>query len=206
MFPLGNVLFPGAPLALQVFEPRYHRLLEDCLAGERAFGVTLIARGSEVGGGDQRVDVGTVAVIDRTVPLAEGRTGVVAIGTERIQVDRWLPDDPYPRAQVTPWPAAAEATRTPAEAPTPDDVYRAATAAVRQVLAHAAEHGFDVAPATFTSPEDVTVGSWLLAAALPVGPFDQQRILETPDTVARLSLIATLADERLEVLGQTFGG
>ena len=54
---------PRSPL--HVFEERYRRLMADCLAGDGAFGVVLIARGSEVGGGDQRVDVGTVARIDR---------------------------------------------------------------------------------------------------------------------------------------------
>ena len=54
MFPLGTVLLPGAVLPLHVFEPRYRQLVQDCLAGEPEFGVVLIERGSEVGGGDQR--------------------------------------------------------------------------------------------------------------------------------------------------------
>ena len=58
MFPLGTVLLPGAPLPLQVFEPRYRGLTHDCLAGVPEFGVVLIERGSEVGGGDVRTNVG----------------------------------------------------------------------------------------------------------------------------------------------------
>ena len=57
MFPLGTVLLPGGVLPLHVFEPRYRQLVIDCLAddtGEPEFGVTMIERGSEVGGGDQR--------------------------------------------------------------------------------------------------------------------------------------------------------
>ena len=61
MFPLGSVLFPGALLPLHVFEPRYRQLVKDCLAGEPEFGVVLIDRGHEVGGGDVRREVGAVA-------------------------------------------------------------------------------------------------------------------------------------------------
>ena len=73
MFPLGGVLLPGAVLPLHVFEPRYRQLVVDCLAdddGDPEFGVTLIERGSEVGGGDQRTDVGVVARMVRVEALA----------------------------------------------------------------------------------------------------------------------------------------
>ena len=46
MFPLGMVLLPGSPLGLRVFEPRYLTMLEEVLAGDGAFGVVLIERGS----------------------------------------------------------------------------------------------------------------------------------------------------------------
>ena len=59
MFPLGSVLLPGVVLPLHVFEPRYQQLVRDCLeTDEHEFGVVLIDRGSEVGGGDSRTDVG----------------------------------------------------------------------------------------------------------------------------------------------------
>ncbi|HEY1734853.1 MAG TPA: LON peptidase substrate-binding domain-containing protein, partial [Acidimicrobiales bacterium] len=72
MFPLSTVLFPGASLSLHVFEPRYRQLTVDCLRGGCELGVVLIRRGSEVGGGDERVDVGTVARIETATPLADG--------------------------------------------------------------------------------------------------------------------------------------
>ncbi len=73
MFPLSTVLFPHARAFLHVFEPRYRAMVADCLAGDRRLGVVLIARGSEVGGGDQRVDVGTLASIETAEPAADGR-------------------------------------------------------------------------------------------------------------------------------------
>ena len=102
MFPLGSVLFPGGVLPLHVFEPRYVDMINDVLDGDQQFGVVLIERGSEVGGGDVRFDVGTVARMARIGALDDDRLFVVAVGAGRIRVVRWLPDDPYPRAEVVP--------------------------------------------------------------------------------------------------------
>lgn len=102
MFPLGSVLLPGNPLALRVFEERYLALVSECVAGAGVFGVVLIERGSEVGGGDVRTNVGTLASI-REVGLDEdGHLSVMAVGTSRFEVERWLPDDPYPTAEIAP--------------------------------------------------------------------------------------------------------
>ena len=49
IFPLGTVLFPGGPLPLWIFEPRYLDMVSECLRSERPFGVCLIRSGSEVG-------------------------------------------------------------------------------------------------------------------------------------------------------------
>ncbi|MGH9021739.1 MAG: LON peptidase substrate-binding domain-containing protein, partial [Acidimicrobiia bacterium] len=96
MFPLGTVLVPFAHLPLHVFEPRYLALARDCLAGDQEFGVVLIERGSEVGGGDVRFSIGTVARITQASLLPDGRFLLDTVGTRRVRVDAWLGDDPYP--------------------------------------------------------------------------------------------------------------
>ena len=73
MFPLGTVLFPYAVLPLHVFEPRYRVMTRRCLDGDREFGVVLIERGSEVGGGDVRFGVGTIARIVQVAETARRR-------------------------------------------------------------------------------------------------------------------------------------
>src|SRR4051812_9365869 len=78
MFPLGTVLLPGAVLPLHVFEPRYRALVEVCVAGDREFGVVLIERGNEVGGGDTRTSAGCVARIAEVRELPDGRYLLVA--------------------------------------------------------------------------------------------------------------------------------
>jgi Lon protease-like protein len=105
MFPLQSALLPGDILPLRVFEPRYSRLVQDCLAADDpAFGVVLISRGWEVGGGDTRSDVGAMARIEQHVDLEGGQHELIAVIGERIRVLRWLADDPYPRAVVEAWP------------------------------------------------------------------------------------------------------
>src|SRR3546814_13839840 len=100
MFRLGSAVLPVAGLPIHVIENRYRALMKDCMAGDREFGVVLIERGSEVGGGDVRADVGTVARIAEASELPDGRWALIAVGDRRIRVTSWLPDDPYPRAEV----------------------------------------------------------------------------------------------------------
>ncbi len=100
MFPLGSVLLPGGVLPLHIFEIRYQQLLNTVLETDRRFGVVLISRGSEVGGGEHRTDIGTIAHVDEHQRFDDGRAAVVSSGTARLQVVEWLDDDPYPRAMV----------------------------------------------------------------------------------------------------------
>ncbi|MFI5429856.1 LON peptidase substrate-binding domain-containing protein [Aeromicrobium sp. UC242_57] len=73
---------PAMPLSLRVFEPRYLQMLQDILPDQTAeFGVVLIERGQEVGGGEKRFDVGTVAqVAGSRSPMAISRCSVRAPG------------------------------------------------------------------------------------------------------------------------------
>jgi Lon protease-like protein len=185
MFPLGMVLFPTQLLPLHVFEPRYREMTSDLLAGDGRFGVVLIERGSEVGGGDTRSDFGCVAQLVQAQQAADGRFALMAIGVERLRVLEWLPDDPYPRARVQLIEDADSAMSGPAL----DARYRTSTAMLRRVLALAAEVGQPAPASTIEFSEDPRTGSLQLCAAAPLGPFDRQ-----------LLLAASGADERLDLL------
>ena len=105
MFPLEVALFPDDDLPLRIFEPRYSQLVADCLAAaDPVFGVVLIAAGREVGGGDDRYDVGALARIVEHHALGGGKYTLRCRMSERIRVQQWLPDAPYPRALVHSWP------------------------------------------------------------------------------------------------------
>jgi len=190
MFPLGTVLFPHALLPLQVFEPRYRALTEACLAGDGEFGVVLIERGSEVGGGDSRFAVGTVARILEAGRFPDGRYLLAATGTRRLRVRQWLPEEPYPRAEVD-----LLDDRHP-----PDTDAREWRAAVERGLLEVSELraqlGEGAPPAELQLGEDAVRASFEAAAAAGLGPIDAQRLLELDDAGVRLrSLTELLADE-----------
>src|SRR6185312_5958373 len=104
MFPLESALLPDQDLPLRIFEPRYGALVRHCLDTGDPFGVVLISRGREVGGGDSRCDVGVMSRIIECDDQGAGRYTLNCRTAERIRVHEWLPDDPYPRARVAPWP------------------------------------------------------------------------------------------------------
>jgi Lon protease-like protein len=201
MFPLGSVLLPGAVLPLHVFEPRYHQLMTDCLAGTPEFGVVLIERGSEVGGGDVRTDVGTVARIVAAEEFAPGRWQVVAVGTRRLRVERWLDDDPYPRAEVVEWD---DGDGDPGDA----GAYARLLGGAQAVLALARDAGLpvDVEDLDRLASSPPAAGSFAVAGLLPIGPLDRQRVLATGGVGARLALLEELLVDVRILLEARLGG
>ncbi|HEX6381796.1 MAG TPA: LON peptidase substrate-binding domain-containing protein [Acidimicrobiia bacterium] len=195
MFPLGTVLLPFAHLPLHIFEPRYRALVKDVLAGDGEFGVVLIERGQEVGGGDVRFGVGTVAKIMQTAELPDGRWLLDAVGTERFRITEWLPDDPYPLAMIESFDDAP--SDTDAEAA---ERRTAVERLLRQVLAMQVELGFPAPSAVRTLEENPAVAAFEAAVLSPIGPMDTQKVLEAPSTVARLALLEALLTEAREFL------
>lgn len=199
MFPLGSVLLPSTTLRLHVFEPRYRTLVEDVLEADREFGVVLIARGHEVGGGETRTDLGTVARILQSQQLADGRWMLVCAGYHRFRVERWLEDDPYPRAEV----------RELAEGPADEEDarrYEALGTEVRRVLAMRAELGEPAPPATMGFSSDPVSGSFYLATIAALGPLDKQRLLGAADVTERLDILEQALDELQQVLAFRLAG
>ena len=187
MFPLGTVLFPHAVLPLHIFEERYRALVETCLRGDGRFGVVLIERGYEVGGGDSRFDVGTVARIVEAARTPDGRYLLATIGTERLRIKKWLDDDPFPRAEVD---VIGEPKRVADDAAMRrHDVQRLLGRVLASLL--------DV----------VTVGGLFEAAAVaPIGPLDAQRLLELDDPRQRFDQLERLLVDAAEVLELRLAG
>jgi Lon protease-like protein len=85
LFPLNTVLFPGGPLPLRIFEPRYLDMLSNCMKDDAPFGVLLIREGGEVGPATT-FEVGTLAKVTDWYQGSDGILGVTAIGTERFRL------------------------------------------------------------------------------------------------------------------------
>jgi uncharacterized protein len=185
MFPLSAVLFPYGRVVLRVFEPRYRALVADCLAGDGRFGVVLITRGSEVGGGDERAGVGTLASIEEAQPFADGRWHLVAVGRTRIRVTHWLDDGPYPRAAVE----EVRARRSEVGA----GELKHAEREVRRVRALLSELGAAPSvPDGFSFGETPDEIAWALCGLAPVSAYDRQRLLEASDHAERLTRLVDL--------------
>lgn len=191
-FPLGTVLFPSMVLPLHVFEPRYRAMVADVLAGDGMFGVVLIERGHEVGGGDQRSGFGTMAKVVKADVLADGRWALVTVGVDRFRVNQWLPDAPYPRADIEPWPD---------EDPTEDltSLYTLVQTKFRRCMALASEAGVNIGPFP-DAIDDINLGCMQMAALTPVGPHDKQALLGAPGPRHRLALLDEMIDETVDLI------
>lgn len=206
MFPLGAPALPGQLLPLRVFEPRYRQLVVDGVsgglssdnAGRPQFGIVLITRGFEVGGGDERAGTATLVSIRSISPTGNGLNLVVG-GIARLTVMEWLAAEPYPRADVEPWPDAAP------EPAVIEQLGQRRAELLDQVtelrrLAVAVNPGSTRLPAVPRISNDVVVAGYQLAAASPLGPADRQRVLEAPSVAGRYEVLATAFDELASAL------
>jgi len=189
MFPLPSVLFPRAALPLQVFERRYLTMVDEVLNTDRRFGVVLIERGSDVGGGDQRFSVGTIASVVRVGALDDGRLAVVAIGESRFRVVDWLPEEPYPAATI-------RDLDDDKPGPATEALLDRGRRAYRRALALASELGGSHGDPDPDLPDDPVAASWFLCDAAPIEQLDRQMLLETEGIDTRLAAL-------IEALGTT---
>ncbi|HNB50309.1 MAG TPA: LON peptidase substrate-binding domain-containing protein [Anaerolineales bacterium] len=87
LFPLNTVLFPGLPLRLNIFEPRYKQMLKRCLETGEKFGVVLIKRGREaLGPLAEPFLIGCTAQLMQVDPTSDERYNITAIGRERFRI------------------------------------------------------------------------------------------------------------------------
>ena len=98
IFPLSVVLFPGTPLPLHIFEPRYRRMLSDVLAADRRFGIVPVLSETDLPVADA---IGCVAEVRLNQELPDGRSNIVVLGGPRFRVARVVDDPaPYLMAQI----------------------------------------------------------------------------------------------------------
>ncbi len=184
LFPLSAVLFPGAPLPLQIFEERYRELVRDLLDLEpeqRRFGVVAIEAGSEAGMAlPQMYPVGCEAWVQRIEPAPDGRSKLLAFGRTRfrlLEVD--TVSKPYLIGRVR-WLDEPAGEPGLAEAIVP---------AVRDALLTYVDTLADLTGGTVdegTLPDDPTELSYLTAGAILLALRERQALLELGDTATRL--------------------
>jgi Lon protease-like protein len=196
MFPLGSLLFPSMPLTLRIFEERYLKLLGDLMSSDTPeFGVVLVSRGSEVGGGEQRMTIGTVASVTE-IGTTDEFLGLESVGSRRFSVNDWLPDDPYPIADIEfipdlIWEDSLMPARVHLEL------------AVRNLLTFASQFGDFQFGADVELSDDPMEACWQLAGVLPIGEMDRFDLLgsqSAEELIAQTYEIVTTADDTLRAM------
>lgn len=198
MFPLESVLLPDQDLPLRIFEPRYGALVRHCMDTGDPFGVVLISRGREVGGGDARCDVGVLSRIADCVDDGAGRYSLNCRTGERIRVSQWLPDDPYPRATVAQWPDEPGDAVSDAELLDVED----RAMALFERIAQARDIKLPGREVILGYDRTGPVGKRLfaLASRIPIGTADRYSVLSAPGPADRLVALRDAVDAVAEVV------
>ncbi len=187
LFPLpGTALFPGMPLPLHVFEPRYRRMVEDALAGARVIGMVLLKPGWEDRylGRPEVYPVGCAGHLQACEALPDGRFNIVLSGLARFRILEEQAGRPYRLARVAELP----------EEPGLAGELRAARAALVDEVARVAD-GTGVAVAQPELPDDVFVNA--LCQSLPLEALELQSLLDCPGPLERCQRLRGLIEFRL---------
>lgn len=186
---------PSMPLSLRIFEERYLKLLGDLLVEETPeFGVVLIEKGPEVGGGEKRMNIGTIASVTE-IGTTDEFYGLQSEGSKRFRVNAWLPDAPYPIADIDFLPDLIwDDTLMPARVHLETKV--------RRLLAFASEFGDLQFGSDVEFSDDPMDACWQLAGVLPVGPLDQLDLLQSQSAEELISRTNELVNEGNKSLEQ----
>jgi Lon protease-like protein len=171
LFPLNTVLFPGMPLYLHIFEPRYKLMISECIRESRPFGVVLISEGSEVSPNVSIYRVGTTAHITHVKPLAHGEMNIASIGQARFRILSTHNRYPYLSGIVEDYPVIdQEDVRIPL-------LVSRLTPLIKRYLGIFASLG-EVEFKIDQLPDNPELLAYLTAIILNVPPSDKQRLLE----------------------------
>jgi Lon protease-like protein len=187
LFPLHTVLFPGGPLALRIFEPRYLDMVSECLRNDQAFGVCLIQSGNEAGTAASPHLTGTFARIVDWHSGDDGLLSITARGEERFHVrDTRIEPDQLLRGTV-------EVLAAEVAAPLPE-----ACRYMNDVLDQLFEHASDVYGDLPKDPDNASWVGYRLAEVLSLPLVRRQYFLELEDPLLRL----TQLDEILRAMSE----
>jgi len=182
LFPLDAVLYPGTPLPLHIFEPRYREMLRVCLAGSRMFGI--VPPGTEREAPHPGA-VGCIAEIRASEELADGRSNIVVVGGSRFFVrEVSLEGAPYLVGTVE------EFDDAPGPGPSADSLDELRAQFARY---HRAQRELrDAEPDEPSLPEEPAALTFAVAAALDAEPTVKRRLLALRSAGERVHLLLRL--------------
>lgn len=180
LFPLNTVIFPGGPLPLRIFEPRYLDMVSDCLKNDVPFGVLLIREGGETGVATTH-GIGTLARIRDWYQGSDGLLGITAIGEQRFRLisSQRLPSGlNVGEVEVLPDEPAM---------PMPDE-YKA----MSQILADVLDELGKLYESLERRLDDAAWVTSRLVEILPIDLEQKQMCLEQNDAASRLKIVQAL--------------
>lgn len=178
LFPLGTVLFPGLPLPLRIFEPRYVDMVGECMREGRGFGVVLITRGREAGEPAETVAIGTLARIVDFQSLPDGLLGITALGERRFRV--------LHRERRANGLMVGEVEYLPADPAVKVPAARTGLAGLLRGALRELGAPFSTLDPDF---DDAAAVGQILSGLLPVAPALRQQLLELDDPLERLDVL-----------------
>jgi Lon protease-like protein len=199
IFPLPNVvLFPNVFLPLHIFEPRYRKMVDDALNGDRIIGMVLLRPGWE-GQYDGRpavYTIGCAGVITHAERLADGRFNIVLRGMEKFRVTDERDDQQYRVANVEPVPDPG------IEAGTRNEM-RGERKRLEMLLVPQPEGAADTKVPSAMSDEDLVNA---LAQYLEFEPVEKQALLERTGTLDRCRSLIELLEMKVLVARHKWQG
>jgi len=178
LFPLNTVLYPGGPLPLRVFEPRYLDMVSKSMKTNTPIGVVLIKNGNEVGPAPEIYDVGTISEISYWHKRSDGILGITLTGTQRFRIK----DIQVNNSQLI---TADVELIANLDSVAVDDENKYLSAILEKILEH-------LDPPFKTIERKLDDAEWLSARLLELLPADlsvKQTLLECNDVVERLAKI-----------------
>ena len=181
LFPLSVVLFPGVPLPLHIFEPRYRQMLDDIRAGNSLFGLSYFDASTAEHELPLLGSIGCVAKVTDAQPFADGRSNILTVGVIRYRIEGYVErGDPYLVARVNYFEDDDEDSGTVQESSREvAEIFTRIARAVRALNDERA-HLPNIAD---TEPQRL---SFLVAAAMEVDTEVKQELLELRSTSERL--------------------
>jgi Lon protease-like protein len=181
LFPLPVVLFPGVPMPLHIFEPKYRQMLEDIRATNNLFGLSYFDPSTS----DREVPpvghIGCVAEVNETQTLPDGRSNILTIGLIRYRIDSYIErGDSYLVVRVSYFEDDEEEDELLADSAR--DVAETFTR-IAQAVRTINDERASLPDISNTEPQRL---SFLVAAAMEIEPDVKQELLELRSTSERL--------------------
>jgi ATP-dependent Lon protease len=189
LFPLPVVLFPGVPLPLHIFEPRYRQMLLDIRAANNLFGLAYFDATTSENEVPPAGHIGCVAEVTEAQAFPDGRSNILTVGLIRFRIESYVDrGDPYLVAQVSYFEDEDEDEALLAvPAKEVAETFTRIAQAVRTINDERAT----LPDISNTEPQRL---SFLVAAAIEIEAEVKQELLELRSTSERLNRLRAMLD------------